>query len=264
MMNKDLNILTSGGSPRAVPQLALPSTFRILVLAPHPDDFDAIGVTLKFLSCNGNSVDVGVVRTGSGVEDSYLPGLTVAERADLREREQRRSLEFFDLPENCLTFLSLSNDAEDQPVDSPENCAAIEAFLKEKAPDIVFLPHGNDTNSAHRVIYSLLRKVAQRSGRALAALLNCDPKTIEMRTDLYMAFGQEEADWKAELLRFHDSQHQRNLRTRGHGFDDRILDVNKAIALELSLPCEYAEAFEIELYNVPEEREKRIPTNQRI
>jgi hypothetical protein len=77
-----------------------------------------------------------------------------------------------------------------------------------------------------------------------------------------MPFGQEEADWKAELLRFHDSQHQRNLHTRGHGFDDRILDVNRAIALELSLPCEYAEAFEIELYNVLEEREKRIPTNQ--
>ena len=258
-MNKDLSMLASDGSPRSVPQLALPSTLKILVLAPHPDDFDAIGVTLRFLSRNGNSIDVGVVRTGSGVEDDYLPGLTLAGKANLREHEQRRSLEFFGLPEHCLTFLSLSNDAEDQPVDSPENCAAVEAFVAEKAPDMVFLPHGNDTNSGHRVMYSLLTQVAQRSGRALAGFLIHDPKTIDMRTDVYMSFGQEEADWKAELLRFHDSQHQRNLRTRGHGFDDRILDVNRTIAQELPVACAYAEAFQIELYNTPR---KQIPTTE--
>lgn len=65
-----------------------------------------------------------------------------------------------------------------------------------------------------------------------------------------MPFGQDEADWKAELLRCHDSQHQRNLHARGHGFDDRILDVNKAIARELLIGDKYAEAFEIELHNV--------------
>jgi len=78
---------------------------------------------------------------------------------------------------------------------------------------------------------------------------NRDPKTIEMHTDLYMPFGQEEAEWKGELLRFHDSQHQRNLRTRGHGFDERILAVNREIARDLALAHEYAEAFEVELYN---------------
>jgi hypothetical protein len=98
------------------------------------------------------------------------------------------------------------------------------------------------------VIYALFRQVASRSGRALEAFLNRDPKTIAMRTDLYMPFGQEEAGRKAELLCFHDSQHQRNIRTRGHGFDERILDVNRAIARELSLDDKYAEAFEIELY----------------
>jgi hypothetical protein len=51
------------------------------------------------------------------------------------------------------------------------------------------------------------------------------------------------------MLRFHDSQHQRNLRTRGHGLDDRILEVNRSVARELSLAHEYAEAFEVELHN---------------
>ena len=63
-----------------------------------------------------------------------------------------------------------------------------------------------------------------------------------------MPFGQREADWKAELLRYHDSQHQRNLRTRGHGFDERVLAVNRRIARELSLDDEYAEAYEVEIF----------------
>lgn len=246
----DLKALTSEGAPCAIPRLSLPASLRILVLAPHPDDFDAIGVTLRFFFERGISIDVGVARTGSGVEESYRPGLTIAEMADLREREQRRSLQFFGLPENCLTFLSLENDPEDQPLDCPGNLAVIEAFIKEKEPDIVFMPHGNDTNSGHRVMYSLFKQIARRSARELAVFLVHDPKTIDMRTELYMPFGQALADWKGELLRFHDSQHQRNLRTRGHGFDDRILNVNKAIARELSLDEPYAEAFELELLNM--------------
>jgi len=81
---------------------------------------------------------------------------------------------------------------------------------------------------------------------------------MKMRTDLYMPFGQEEANWKAELLRFHDSQHQRNLRTRGRGLDDRILNENRAIARELSLDHEYAEAYEIELYNIARNTSQQV------
>lgn len=248
---EDIRELIPCGPARAIPDLALPRSMRILILAPHPDDFDAIGVTLRFLSRNGNHMDVGVVRTGSGVEDSYRPGLTLEDKANLREREQRDSIEFFGLPGSCLTFLLLLNGADDQPLDCPENCATIEAFVMEKAPDIVFLPHGNDTNSGHRVMYSLLTRIAQRSNRAIAAFLSRDPKTIGMRTDLYMPFGQDEADWKGELLRFHDSQHQRNLRTRGHGFDERILDDNRRTARDMGLVCDYAETYEIELHNIP-------------
>ena len=245
----DLKALVPAGAPGAIPELSLPAALRLLVLAPHPDDFDAIAVTLRFLSRNGNTIDVGVVRTGSGVDDSYRPGLTLAEKAELRGHEQLRSLAFFGLPRNCITFLPLANDSEDQPLESPGNRDAIEAFVAAKAPDIVFMPHGNDTNSGHRVMHSLFGQVAQRSGRALAVCLNHDPKTVEMRTDLYMPFGPDEADWKAELLRFHDSQQQRNLRTRGHGFDDRILNDNRATARALSLGHAYAEAYELELHN---------------
>jgi len=187
----NLAALLSITPPQAIPSLALPHGLRILVLAPHPDDFDSIGVTLNLF---------------------------------------------------------------DQLLDNPENGATILALMQTVSPDIVFLPHGNDTNHAHRAMYSLFNRAARRRGHPLAAFLNRDPKTIGMRADLYMPFGQEGADWKAKLLRFHHSQHQRNLRARGHGFDDRILDVNRTIARDLALPVEYAEAFELELYNLPEQR----------
>jgi len=249
MANMDLSTLLSGCAPRAIPDISLPSILKVLVLAPHPDDFDAVSVSLKQLSDNGNPIHLAVTRTGSGVDDDYRPGFTLAQKADLRENEQRQSLRFFGLPEDCTTFLHLSNDEQDQPVENSENHAAILTLIQKTIPDIVFLPHGNDTNSGHRAMYSLFSEAARRSGRSLAAFLIRDPKTIGMRIDLYMPFGQAEAEWKAQLLRFHDSQHRRNLRTRAHGFDDRILDVNRQIAQELSLPQDYAEAFEVELFN---------------
>ncbi len=245
----DLDRLRSDDAPRALPDPPLPADLKILVLAPHPDDFDAIGVTLKRLLNNGNPIHVAVARTGSGIEDAYCPGLTLAGKADLREKEQRQSLQFFGLSENCLTFLTLANDAEDQLLDNPGNGIAIMELMRKEAPDIVFLPHGNDTNSAHRAMYALFRQAARRAGWPLAAFLIRDPKSIGMHAGLYMPFGQADADWKAQLLRFHDSQHQRNLHTRKRGFDDRILDLNQQIARDLSLADKYAEAFEVEIHS---------------
>jgi hypothetical protein len=69
-----------------------------------------------------------------------------------------------------------------------------------------------------------------------------------MRLDAVMPFGQSDADWKARILRCHDSQHQRNLRTRGAGFDERILAVNRQIAKEAGLETEFAEGFELASY----------------
>lgn len=164
---------------------------RLLVLAPHPDDFDAIGVTLKFFFDRGNPLFVGVVPTGSGIEDAYRPGLTLAGKTRLRKREQRNSLRFFGLPEDSLMFLNLERDDEDQALDHPANRDALKALVNTQRPDVVFLPHGNDTNSGHRAIYSLFSQVASDLESPLLALLNRDPKTITLRADLYMPFSLE-------------------------------------------------------------------------
>ena len=82
---------------------------------------------------------------------------------------------------------------------------------------------------------------------ATAALLFRDPKTGAMRDDVILTFDEATAAWKGALLRCHRSQQQRNLNTRGHGFDERILRVNRASAAGLGIAEPYAEAFELEI-----------------
>lgn len=79
----------------------------------------------------------------------------------------------------------------------------------------------------------------------ITAFYSRDPKTIEMRSDVYLPFDEPKAEWKARLLRHHGSQQQRNLKSRGYGFDERILRMNRQIAAELGISEPYAEVFEI-------------------
>ncbi len=236
------------GDPVRLDELGIPASARLLVLGPHPDDFDAIGVSLRRFFAAGNPLHASVLRTGSGVEDGYSTPPTLEAMAALRDEEQRASIRFFGLPQARFRLLDLKRDTTDQPVDSPENEALLRRHFGEVPPDIVFIPHGNDTNTGHRAVYSLVRRIGRQTGFPRAALLNRDPKTIRMRIDAYTPYGEDDAQWKAELLRFHDSQQQRNLNTRGHGFDERILAEDRATARELRLAEPYAEAFEIEVF----------------
>jgi LmbE family N-acetylglucosaminyl deacetylase len=227
----------------------------LVVLAPHPDDFDAIGITLRFFRDNGNRIDVAVVTSGaSGVLDEFFPGATAMAKAEIREKEQRASCQFFGLPESSLTFLRLKEDEQGHPRETGENVARVRQHLAARRPDLVFLPHGNDANAGHRRTYSIFHKIASEEVHPLVALLGRDPKTIQMRHDLYATFGPAEAEWKGQLLRFHQSQHHRNLKSRGHGIDDRILRLNRKIAEEMQGNAMYAEVFELEPYGVRDQR----------
>ncbi|MFA6715095.1 MAG: PIG-L family deacetylase [Victivallaceae bacterium] len=215
---------------------------KVLVLAPHPDDFDAIAVTLKLFHDNGNHIELAVVSgAASGVEDAFCVKYPGESKAEIREREQLASCAFFGLPGDSVTFLHMKEDAEGAPEESSENIQILRNYIQNIKPDIVFMPHWNDTNAGHRRTYSMLRKIAGN----FTVYLNRDAKTIKMSEDIYTPFGENEAEWKAELLRCHESQHQRNLNTRGHGFDERVLQVNRRIAAESGCAAPYAEAFEI-------------------
>jgi LmbE family N-acetylglucosaminyl deacetylase len=169
-------------------------------------------------------------------------------KAEVREREQKDALRFFGLPLANVVFLqrAVATDGE-LLVDDACRVAVAEIF-HAIAPDIVFVPHQEDTNNGHQRACALFREIASGTPKPLWELYHKDPNTIRIRIDVYTPFGGKEAEWKRELLRHHGSQHTRNLQTRGSGFDDRILNVNESLATELGVEEGFAEGFQTEVF----------------
>jgi LmbE family N-acetylglucosaminyl deacetylase len=206
-------------------------------MAPHPDDFDVIAVTLRFFHQRGDHVSVAVLTAGvSGVDDGFAGARTADDKAAIREAEQRASCTRFGLPPSDLVFLRLG--------DGPDG-GRVRAELERASPDIVFLPHPNDSNPTHRRTHTLVTAALRELGMSPLLCLGEDPKTLGMRRDLLMPLTEADEEWKGELLRCHASQQARNLRTRGAGLDTRILEVNRAAALALGVAERSVEAFEL-------------------
>ena len=200
-----------------------------LVLAPHPDDFDVVAVTLRHFARSGADITLDVLSGGaSGVEDAFAAGWEAKTAA--RETEQRESCARFGLLPGNPGFHRLSEDPDGHMEDGLENQARVHALLDARSPDGVILPHGNDSNADHRRTYRWFRRWWDSRPHPPLALLVRDPKNLGMRVDLITPYDAEDAIWKADLLRCHRSQHQRNLRTRGIGFDQRIIDPDREAA----------------------------------
>lgn len=234
--------------PMRLTDVDLPDALSILVLAPHPDDFDAIGVTMRHLQQQGHRIHVAVLTTGaSGVDDGWNGANNAAAKAALREAEQEASCAFFGLPQGRLRFMRLWEQPDDAEL-SARDKESLRDHVLAVAPDCVFLPHGNDSNRTHRRTFEAFHAIALETHLNLLALLNLDAKTVSMRSDLYMLFNQADAEWKAQLLRMHRSQHERNLQSRGYGFDERVLAVNRDAAAAGGYQDAYAEVFELRGY----------------
>lgn len=213
-----------------------------LVLAPHPDDFDVVAVTLKRLAGSGARLTLEVLSGGaSGVEDAFASGWEAKTAA--REAEQRESCARFGLPAGALRFRRLSEDAAGHLADLAENRARVHALLDTHSPDGVILPHGNDSNADHRRTFRWFHAWRDAQKIPPLALLVRDPKNLGMRVDLLTPYNSELETWKAALLRCHRSQHERNLRSRGIGFDERILASDRSAAAASGLTA--AESFEV-------------------
>jgi LmbE family N-acetylglucosaminyl deacetylase len=243
-MRFHLSDTISAHRPLILSELRFPSALNVLVLAPHPDDFDAIAVSLRWLHEQGHAIVVAVLTAGAnGIEDGWN-GLAGNEaKTAIREAEQRASCERFGLHSDRLHFLRLWEGGA--PVHDAADDARLQSFVLSSNPDLVFLPHGNDSNRTHRRTFEAFASIASANRLSLLACLSQDAKTLDMRIDLRMDFGEEEAAWKAELLRQHRSQHERNLKTRGYGFDQRVLNVNRAAATAAGSAQPYTEVFEL-------------------
>jgi len=213
-----------------------------LVLAPHPDDFEVVAVTLRNFADAGARLSLEVLSGGaSGVEDAWATGWEAKTAA--REAEQRVSCRQFGLPADELRFHRLTEDAEGYMADVEENRARVHTLLNAHMPDGVILPHGNDSNADHRRVFRWFH--AWREGRTHPpmALLVRDPKNLGMRVDLITPYASGRSAWKAALLRCHRSQQERNLRTRSMGFDERILGPDRAAGVQFGFAA--VESFEI-------------------
>ncbi len=218
----------------------IPNGLRVLALAPHSDDFDINAITLKYFQQGGATIKLDVFSLDNGVDADFEPQTPPAE---IRKREQLASLSFFDLDVEAVTFVDTVCDQTGQTVYHPQNMQTITDSIEAFAPDVILTPHPNDSNSAHQSVVKMLYEVKVK--RDIIVMHNHDPKTFEMKPNAFMPFDSEQARWKAKLLRHHESQHSRNLKTRGYGFEDRILNVSREIAKKYKLNCEYTELFEV-------------------
>ena len=250
-----LNTACIGNRPTPIEDIGFSPALRLLVLAPHPDDFDAIAITLRYFQTRGNEIHLAVLSGGSqGVQDSYARASTREQKAWLREQEQANSCSFFGISPARLCFLRLPEAADGELAHDEANAARVREQISNTDPDVLFLPYGDDSNSGHRRTYDMARAAVRDLGSPLLALYTKDAKTRNFRTDLYTAFDETGAAWKRTLLRFHDSQQARNIEYRGHGFDDRILNFNRNLAQVLTLEAPYAEAFQVELFHTDREQ----------
>ncbi len=225
-------------------EIKLPAEPLVAVVAPHPDDFDAIAVTLRYLhqECQAH-IHLAVMTGGaSGVEDQFAAG---RDKATLREAEQLASCRMFGLSETAVTFLRLTENRAGDIQVSEANRQIITAYLRQIRPQLIFMPYYNDSNPSHRDGPILVADAVAQLELPVKFFFNMDPKTIAMEPDCYTAFDSDMAAWKAELLRCHQSQQQRNLNQRQHGFDERILAFNRRGADDFKLSADYAELFTV-------------------
>jgi len=242
------NDILSRQRPVELSGITIPKSLRVAVTAPHPDDFDAIAVTMRLLHANGNIIDLAVLTSGtSGVDDGFAGAHTSDAKITIREDEQRASCQLFGLDPSHLQFLRLTYSDDHQRLIG-DGGASAEGFIKQVSPDLIFLPHGNDTNRTHQRTHALITGIVKKEKLTVFLFLNEDPKTQSIRRDVIVQFGEAEAEWKARLLRLHTSQHERTMRIRGHGLEERILSVNRRAAEALGVGAVYCEAFELAYY----------------
>lgn len=221
---------------------------KVKVIAPHPDDFDAIAVSLKMFEKLHYSIEVYVLSGGSkGVQDVFVNSNDWDIKAKVREQEQLKSTRLFGLNDEKVHFLRLPEAEDGELNDRPESQRILAEAIIDDAPSIWCLPYGQDTNTAHQRTYRMAKSLAQQYQHPILLLCNKDAKTLTFETHYFMEFGESEAQWKGQLLRCHQSQQSRNINIRGYGFDERVLRFNRATAQALNTKEPYTEAFHAEL-----------------
>jgi LmbE family N-acetylglucosaminyl deacetylase len=213
---------------------------NVVVFAPHPDD--------EMIGCGGTIA--AHVKAGDGVSIVYLSSgeagsLNVSpdELCVVREDETRKGMECLGV--NDLIFLHFPDGYLDF---SPESIRTLVKLIREKKPDVVYLPHAQESPRDHRATHELgLEAVRRASGPwfqdcgtelwAVNQVLAYEVWTPIVSPTFYADITPW-IDLKMEGLCCHVSQ------TSGVAYDEAVKCLNRYRGI-LSGAGQYCEAFQV-------------------
>lgn len=128
---------------------------RVAVFAPHPDD-DVIGCggTIAKHVMLGNEISIIYLTSG----DAGSLELSKQELASLRERETKKAAGIFGV--NDLLFFRMPDGYIEY---TPQNLMALTSAIRQKKPDMAYIPHENDCHPDHKATYMLSVEAIRRA-----------------------------------------------------------------------------------------------------
>lgn len=213
---------------------------QVVVFAPHPDD--------EVIGCGGTIA--AHVRAGDEVVIVYLTSgeagsLNVQpdELRVVREDETRKGMECLGV--NDLIFLHFPDGYLDF---SPESIRTLVKLIRKKKPDVVYLPHAQESPRDHRVTHELALEAVRRAHGPWFQDCGGMPWTVkkvlayEVWTPIVSpTFYVDITTWidrKTEALCCHTSQ------TSGVSYDEAVKCLNRYRGI-LSGVGKYCEAFQV-------------------
>lgn len=128
---------------------------KIVVFAPHPDD-DVIGCGGTIAAHVQAGDEVAIVYLTSG-EAGSLP-IPPDELRGIREREARQGTEILGVDD--LIFLRFPDGYLDF---SPECIRTLVKLIRDKKPDVIYLPHAQEAPRDHQVSHDLVLGAVRRA-----------------------------------------------------------------------------------------------------
>ncbi len=181
---------------------------KVLVAAPHPDD-DLIGCGGTMIRHRQAGSSVTVVYMTSGDAGNLKMGK--AELAEVREAETRDAMSRLGI--NDLIFVR--NEDGYLRYDK-SNLIRLTKLIREKQPDIIYLPHRHEAHPDHRETFNIFTEAARRAGGPWFQECGAEPWTVknilcyEVWTPIReVAHVEDITDFmeaKIEALRRHSSQ----------------------------------------------------------
>ncbi len=213
---------------------------NILIFAPHPDD-DIIGCGGSIANHvkKGHIVNVVYLTFGDAGDLKY----TKQQMSDIRKREINDAKSVLGIHETI--YLELADGYIEYETRTVNKLMEI---IREKKPDIVYLPHQNETHRDHSKTFELVKEAIDRAGRNSYQEVKGQPWNVstvlsyEVWTPLttfnYVEDISEVIETKLEALRKHSSQ------LANIAYDEAIKGLNRYRGA-MSGKGTYCEFFEI-------------------